>query len=176
MPHLFSWRLALGTWYLGAIGRRKKRQAQRQRRKKCAKVAAPSVSRVKFKSQVGRCHSAEDAIFKVHFMYSDWQWIYLQETFKVLQGIKVRPKVGSGEWECIWCTELHLQDTFTVIQRIEVRPKRWRVENGGSTLGGVVVGVVEEEVTLSEWEFAISAFSIILLFTGRHLWWRWTSD
>ena len=56
-----------------------------------------------------------------------------------------------------------------MIQRIEVRPKRWRVENGGSTLGGVVVGVVEEEVTLSEWEFAISAFSIILLFTGRHL-------
>ena len=30
-------------------------------------------------------------------------------------------------------------------------------------------GGVEEEVTLSEWEFAISAFSIILLFTGRHL-------
>ena len=34
--------------------------------------------------------------------------------------------------------------------------------------GGVTV-VVVEEVILSEWEFAISAFSIILQFTGRHL-------
>ena len=30
-------------------------------------------------------------------------------------------------------------------------------------------GGVEEEVTLSEWEFAMSAFPIILQFTGRHL-------